>query len=86
MKEAVRRTALALLFACLVTAAPQADEPTPLRVAYTEFTIANGLHVIASRRSQRPRRHRQRLGITSDRGHEGAGRTGFAHLFDDVMR
>jgi hypothetical protein len=29
-----------------VTAAPQAEEPTPLRVAYTEFTLANGLHVI----------------------------------------
>ncbi len=64
------------------TAAPA--EPPALRVPYTEFTLANGLHVILHRDTSVP--------IVSvnvwyhvGSANEKPGRTGFAHLFEHLM-
>jgi zinc protease len=57
---------------------------TELRVPYTEFTLANGLHVILHRDTSVP--------VVSvnvwyhvGSGSEKPGRTGFAHLFEHLM-
>jgi zinc protease len=58
--------------------------PAALRVSYTEFTLANGLHVILHRDASVP--------VVSvnvwyhvGSGSEKPGRTGFAHLFEHLM-
>jgi len=60
------------------------EEVLALRVPYTEFTLANGLHVILHRDSSVP--------VVSvnvwyhvGSGSEKPGRTGFAHLFEHLM-
>src|SRR5512134_3721121 len=65
------------------TALTAADTPT-LRVPYTEFALANGLHVILHRDVSVP--------VVSvnvwyhvGSGNERPGRTGFAHLFEHLM-
>jgi zinc protease len=80
----VRRTALVLLFACLVTAAPLADGPAKLQVPYTEFTLANGLHVILHEDRSVPV-VAVNVWYHVGSGHETPGRTGFAHLFEHLM-
>jgi zinc protease len=63
--------------------APSAQPPV-LKVPYTEFTLANGLHVILHRDASVP--------VVSvnvwyhvGSGSEKPGRTGFAHLFEHLM-
>jgi zinc protease len=63
---------------------PAASSTSQLRVPYTEFSLANGLHVILHRDSSVP--------VVSvnvwyhvGSGHERPGRTGFAHLFEHLM-
>lgn len=79
---------LALVLAAGMAAHGQAPAPTDtttrLRVPYTEFTLANGLHVILHRDASVP--------IVSvnvwyhvGSGSEKPGRTGFAHLFEHLM-
>jgi zinc protease len=60
------------------------EAPRALRVPYTEFTLANGLHVILHRDSSVP--------VVSvnvwyhvGSANEKPGRTGFAHLFEHLM-
>jgi zinc protease len=71
---------LLLLIGTVLSAA---DTP-PLRVAYTEFTLPNGLHVILHRDTSVP--------VVSvnvwyhvGSANERPGRTGFAHLFEHLM-
>src|SRR6201988_4662131 len=59
-------------------------KPAAIRVPYTEFTLANGLHVILHRDASVP--------VVSvnvwyhvGSGSEKPGRTGFAHLFEHLM-
>ncbi len=79
----MRRAALALVLTGLA-AAPRADERDTLRVPYTEFTLANGLHVILH-----PDRSVPVVAVNLwyhvGSGHEKPGRTGFAHLFEHLM-
>src|SRR5512141_516389 len=95
MPSSFRRgsTAIAIALALLlVTAAPRAQAPTaaarpassPIAVAYTQFTLANGLHVILHEDHTVP------LATVNVWYHVGsarekAGRTGFAHLFEHLM-
>ena len=64
---------------------PAGSSPAPsLRVPYTEFTLANGLHVILHRDSSVPV-----VAINTwyhvGSANEKPGRTGFAHLFEHLM-
>jgi hypothetical protein len=60
------------------SAAPVPAAPPKLELAYTQFTLPNGLTVIL-RGSQRPRHFHQHA---VPRGFGASvGRTGFAHLF-----
>jgi zinc protease len=74
-------TGVGLLFLSMAT--PTAQEH-PLSVQYTEFTLANGLHVILHKDASVP--------IVSvniwyhvGSANERPGRTGFAHLFEHLM-
>jgi zinc protease len=80
----MRRTALALMLGCLAAAAPRADQGQPLRVPYSEFTLANGLHVILHADSSVPV-VAVNVWYHVGSGHETPGRTGFAHLFEHLM-
>src|SRR6185369_13592732 len=75
--------AVAALFAVLLPASLAADSP-PLQLPYTQFTLANGLHVILHEDHSVP--------VVSvnvwyhvGSGRERTGRTGFAHLFEHLM-
>ena len=62
-------------------------EPTPskgLSVPYTEFTLANGLHVILHQDKTVPVAA-VNVWYHVGSGREKPGRTGFAHLFEHVM-
>jgi zinc protease len=62
-------------------------EPTPstgLSVPYTEFTLANGLHVILHQDKTVPVAS-VNVWYHVGSGREKPGRTGFAHLFEHVM-
>ena len=62
----------------------KAPEPRELRVPYTEFTLANGLHVILHRDTSVPVVSVNvwyHVGSASEK----PGRTGFAHLFEHLM-
>ena len=78
------RIALApLLLAC--TAAAAWSQPAPrLAVPYTEFTLANGLHVILHRDASVPI-VTVNVWYHVGSGSEKPGRTGFAHLFEHLM-
>src|SRR5262244_1317140 len=75
--------AAASLFAVLLPVSLAADTP-PLQLPYTQFTLANGLHVILHEDHSVP--------VVSvnvwyhvGSGRERQGRTGFAHLFEHLM-
>jgi zinc protease len=78
------KPAAALLVLALATpAAAQAPTP-PIEVKYTEFTLANGLHVILHEDHSVP------IVTVNTWYHVGSanelpGRTGFAHLFEHLM-
>ena len=60
------------------------DSKTQLRVPYTEFTLANGLHVILHRDTSVPTVS-VNVWYHVGSGSEKPGRTGFAHLFEHLM-
>jgi zinc protease len=77
-------TATCLLGTALHAQAPPSAARPALTVPYTEFTLANGLHVILHRDSSVP--------VVSvnvwyhvGSANEKPGRTGFAHLFEHLM-
>jgi zinc protease len=77
---------IGLIAACLVPPAARAQAPpaTHLTVAYQEFTLANGLHVILHRDTSVPV-VALNVWYHVGSGHEKVGRTGFAHLFEHLM-
>jgi zinc protease len=76
---------LAALLTITVVAAAQAPPPRPrLTVPYTEFTLANGLHVILHRDTNVPT-VAVNVWYHVGSSHEKPGRTGFAHLFEHLM-
>lgn len=77
----------ALVAAAIVAvAAPPAGAqgPTRLAVPYTEFTLANGLHVILHKDASVPI-VTVNVWYHVGSGSEKPGRTGFAHLFEHLM-
>lgn len=62
----------------------QAPATAPLSVPYTEFTLANGLHVILHQDKTIPVAA-VNVWYHVGSGREKPGRTGFAHLFEHVM-
>jgi zinc protease len=88
MKAAVIAVALALASPALAqtaaSQAPAAAPSKPIELAYTQFTLPNGLHVILHED------HRVPMVTTNMWYHVGSarerqGRTGFAHLFEHLM-
>src|SRR5678816_1877162 len=78
---------VAVLISALVLSTPalaQAPTPPPLQVPYTQFTLANGLHVILVEDHTVPLAY---VNMLHDVGsaRELPGRTGFAHLFEHLM-
>jgi len=73
---------LSLLTVVPLAQAPQA--PATITVPYTEFTLANGLHVILHRDPTVPVAA-VNVWYHVGSGREKPGRTGFAHLFEHVM-
>jgi len=77
-----------LLTAFILSAPALAQTPTPapppLQVPYTQFTLANGLHVILLEDHTVPLAY---VNMLHDVGsaRELPGRTGFAHLFEHLM-
>ena len=65
-------------------AAPAAAQAGALAVPYTEFTLANGLHVILHQDKTIPVAA-VNVWYHVGSGREKPGRTGFAHLFEHVM-
>ena len=64
--------------------APAAAAPPKLELAYTQFTLPNGLTVILHEDHSVPVVPRT-CGTTSGPARERPGRTGFAHLFEHLM-
>src|SRR5438105_8383428 len=77
----------AALLVALAIAAPVAAQPAaapPIEVKYTQFTLANGLHVILHEDHSVPIvtvNTWYRVGSAN----ELPGRTGFAHMFEHLM-
>jgi len=88
--EICRRVALTAVLALTMLAAPSLRGQTPaqktalLAVPYTEFTLANGLHVILHRDASVPV-VAVNIWYHVGSGSEKPGRTGFAHLFEHLM-
>lgn len=80
----MRRLLLAALAVSLALAPLGAQAPRALSVSYTEFTLANGLHVILHRDPSVPT-VAVNLWYHVGSAHERPGRTGFAHLFEHLM-
>ncbi len=78
------RAAIVLALALLACASVTADERPQLKVPYTEFTLANGLHVILHTDRSVPV-VAVNLWYHVGSAHEKPGRTGFAHLFEHLM-
>jgi zinc protease len=84
MRSTIRIIVAATLMATVLPAPAGAQPPGRLAVPYTEFTLANGLHVILHRDTSVPV-------VTVNTwyhvgsGNEKPGRTGFAHLFEHLM-
>src|SRR5437868_3900251 len=79
----MKRAAALLVLALAAPAAAQAPAP-PIEVKYTQFTLANGLHVILHEDHSVPIvtvNTWYRVGSAN----ELPGRTGFAHLFEHLM-
>jgi zinc protease len=76
---------LAALLLALVQVPASAQAPRPrLTVPYTDFTLANGLHVILHRDTSVPT-VAVNVWYHVGSGSEKPGRTGFAHLFEHLM-
>jgi len=84
------KLAAAVLLALLVAAdapaqtAPATPAPGTLQLAYTQFTLANGLHVILHEDHSVPI-VTVNMWYHVGSGREKPGRTGFAHLFEHLM-
>lgn len=78
------RPMLAIAMLGLVTTALGAQDRPPLGVPYTEFTLANGLHVILHEDHSVPV-VAVNLWYHVGSANEKPGRTGFAHLFEHLM-
>jgi zinc protease len=84
---ATRLSLLLIVLALGVARVPlnaQATRPDRVSVPYTEFTLANGLHVILHRDSSVPT-VAVNVWYHVGSGSEKPGRTGFAHLFEHLM-
>ena len=84
MKPAAVFLAVALATPALAQAPPPAPTPNKIEVAYTQFTLPNGLHVILHEDHSVP------IVTVNTWFHVGSarekpGRTGFAHLFEHLM-
>src|SRR5580765_6662794 len=82
----MRRAVLLILFALTPSLLAQTPTSTPkkIEVAYTQFTLPNGLHVILHEDHSVP------IATVNTWYHVGSarertGRTGFAHLFEHLM-
>ena len=85
MRMSLRWGALLAATLALGAAGPAAAQPGPrLSVPYTEFTLANGLHVILHRDASVPI-VTVNVWYHVGSGSEKPGRTGFAHLFEHLM-
>jgi len=87
--EICRRVTLTAVLALTAFAVPSVrgqtpPKPAPLTVPYTEFTLANGLHVILHRDASVPV-VAVNVWYHVGSGSEKPGRTGFAHLFEHLM-
>src|SRR5262245_22419352 len=82
--ELMTRWLLAAGLALAVPAVPGAQTAKPLSVPYTQFTLANGLHVILHEDHSIPV-VAVNVWYHVGSGSEKAGKTGFAHLFEHVM-
>src|SRR5499427_4940685 len=74
----------AAFLACVLPAAAWAQPSAPLQVAYTQFTLPNGLHVILHEDHSVPI-VTVNVWYHVGSARERAGRTGFAHLFEHLM-
>jgi zinc protease len=75
---------IALLLSAPLLAQPAPASPAPIQLAYTQFTLPNGLHVILHEDHSVP------IATVNVWYHVGSarelpGRTGFAHLFEHLM-
>ena len=85
MRPSIRALlAVGLVAALAPSAAVRAQGPARLAVPYTEFTLANGLHVILHRDASVPI-VTVNVWYHVGSGSEKPGRTGFAHLFEHLM-
>ncbi len=88
MRKRLLTATLALVLGAGLSAHGQAPAPTDtktrLRVPYTEFRLANGLHVILHRDASVPTVS-VNVWYHVGSGSEKPGRTGFAHLFEHLM-
>ncbi len=85
MRPSIRALLVAGLMALLAAPAGLgAQAPARLAVPYTEFTLANGLHVILHRDASVPI-VTVNVWYHVGSGSEKPGRTGFAHLFEHLM-
>ena len=84
MTTSIRGVAAGLLLALVTAAGAAAQGPARLAVPYTEFTLANGLHVILHRDTSVPI-VTVNVWYHVGSGSEKPGRTGFAHLFEHLM-
>jgi len=83
----MRRSLLVVVLATAMAAAPGAQGPSAppaIHVPVTEFTLANGLHVILHRDTSVPVVS-VNIWYHVGSANERPGRTGFAHLFEHVM-
>src|SRR5688572_8890353 len=81
-----RARVAALLFWTLLasTSAARAQSPAPLEIPYTQFRLANGLHVVLHEDRTVPIVN-VNLVYNVGSAREREGRTGFAHLFEHLM-
>jgi zinc protease len=78
------KLAAATLLALLLGSPSSAQPPAPLQVAYTQFTLPNGLHVILHEDHSVPV-VTVNVWYHVGSAREREGRTGFAHLFEHLM-
>ncbi len=78
------KLAAAAFIACLLPTTLGAQAPPPLQLPYTRFSLPNGLTVILHEDHSVPMAT-VNVWYHVGSGHEKAGRTGFAHLFEHLM-
>ena len=74
----------AALITLLAPASLSAQAGAPIQMAYTQFTLPNGLHVILHEDHSVPI-VTVNVWYHVGSGRERSGRTGFAHLFEHLM-